>query len=204
MKFIINTLILLETLRMASSVASKSMNRPILTTVHIVADESTQTVTFEATDGAKAVRRVVSSTVEESGYGIIEVGKHVLAVLAMNGKLAYTTKTRIYEDDDAIKAEIDGNIIVLMRYRINTYGKDSYPPLTHAFNFSPAEAKPKLHIGELINNLKALKATGAEYVELDIHETNDSKIRLIPYDVVLKTQGIEMIMITSNRQWRHL
>lgn len=170
MKFTIDNLQLIKALKLMQGFISKSMQRPVMTKVHLTASTEKQKVCFEATDAFMAAKWYVDATVAEDGEGSIEITAYLLALLKF-----YKTPTpvTIFREDNKIKACIVDNIINL--YSIT----ENFPNLDMVFNVDALESKPLIEIKALEKALKSMASTGAKYVEFNIPAKQTRAVKLI-------------------------
>lgn len=196
MRFTIDNLQLIKALKLMQGFTAKSLKKPILTKVHIVADALKQTVCFEATDSFKAVKWYVDAEVIEDGEDAIEIQPYMLSLLKF---YKAPTAVTIYEENDDLKAKIDSNIIKLNNY----YGKlqDKYPNTNSVYNVEALDSKPLIDIKMLQSALKAMASAGAKYVELNIQQQQSRAIKLIASkDTKKEKTDIEAILLPV-RKW---
>lgn len=178
MKFTTTNFQLLDALKLMNGFVAKSAQRPILMTAHIIADAEKQSIQFEATDSLRAAKWCITGNVEESGNCLIEITDYLLSLLK-----SYRTMTNvtIYKDDNGVNADIDGNIIKIMR---DVHGE--YPNL-NVFDFEVLDHKPVFDINRLQSSLKAIKSAGVRYVEFSFGNPNKThKVKMIGMSETLK------------------
>lgn len=197
MNFEIYNLELLDILKMVKGFVTKSIYRPILTTVHITAKEESDVVTFFATNSAIGGEWAVGTTVTESGECSIVITDYMLALLKSYKnpvKVTFATCT-----DGSVEIHIGKNALIFEQE------KGTYPKIDNVFDIDPIEVKPIVDISSLLTTLKSMYNAGIRRVELSIQKSDNitvhpPKMMFVDYDEIKR--GKVRAIMTTVRKWR--
>lgn len=174
MQFTINNLTLLNVLKLMKGFVSKSLTRPILTGVHIkCSNDNDEVITFESTNTTKITRWSVAGKVAVGGDCVVVFSK-IFEYLLKQTKKAIPFDVMFFEELGKIKANINGNVVVLER------ANGTYPNCDGVFEVLPEayENEPVVDIASLEMALKAMREAGGTTVKFAIPKTDRSKIKI--------------------------
>lgn len=174
MQFTINNLTLLNVLKLMKGFVSKSLTRPILTGVHIKCDnDNDEVITFESTNTTKIARWKVAGKVAVGGDCVVVFSK-IFEYLLKQTKNTIPFDVMFFEELGKIKANINGNVVVLER------ANGTYPQCDSVFEIMPEayENEPIVDIANLETALKAMREAGGTTVKLTIPKQDGSKMKI--------------------------
>lgn len=174
MKFKIYREDLLKAYKITSGFTSKRKTRPILEMVHIVCNAEENTVMFESTDAMKIVRWSADVEALEKGECSFKFSQ-ALVYLLKQTKKGIPFQVTIYEENDTLKADVDGNIIKLEKATVD------FPQTNSVFENRPEtyDNEPIIDIGQLEEALKSMRLAGATDVRFYIPTVEFKTIKMV-------------------------